>query len=297
MAIVLQSPGEEHSFGESAFAAPAASTAVPDLMDFGFDSAPPPAPASSSAQQPPQPSVHADTAQQAGLGGFADLMAASAQPNLIDADPFAASRPHSSEVEAHPPQQAVLDQPGYQPAQPIQLGLDHAPPRSLHGAFDAASAAANATREANPFGAPPAFPTFPPSGRGPKHELSFNGEPAPEWDPPAAAAAAQLYPDASTAAAPPAASAAASSLALVPAAGQPSAAAPAAAGPSAKQVAKLVSRSGSARAADPTGFVLEDLLAHAVENLRIKNAAKTTLAGRLPTQAPSLMVRRARSVV
>ena len=293
MAIVLQSPGEEHSFGESAFAAPAASTAIPDLMDFGFDSAPPPAPASSSAQQPPQPSVHADTTQQAGLGGFADLMAASAQPNLIDADPFAASRPHSSEVEAHPAQQAVLDQPGSQPAQPIELGLDHAPPRSLHGAFDAASAAANATREDNPFGAPPAFLTFPPAVRGQTHDLSFNGEPAPEWDPPPAAAATQLYPDAPAAAAPPAASAAASSsLALVPAAGQP-----AAAGPSAKQVAKPVSRSGSSRAADPTGFVLEDLLAHAVENLRIKNAAKTTLAGRSPTQAPSLMVRRARSVI
>lgn len=44
---------------------------------------------------------------------------------------------------------------------------------------------------------------------------------------------------------------------------------------------------------DPTGFVLEDLLAHAVENLRLKNAAKTSLAGRPSTQAPSLMVRSA----
>lgn len=266
-------------------------------MDFGFDSALPPATASTA--QPAQPSVTSNASKPAGgaagLGSFADLMAASAQPNLINDDPFAASsRPHSSEPEPQP----TLHQPAPKPVQPLELGFE---PRSLHGAFDAASAASDAAPpEEHPFGAPPAFPTFPPAAAGPPvppamtHELSFNGEPAPEWDLPAAPAAPAVQPQIPVAVAPsdlnaaPAASAASSALALVPSALRPSTAA-AAAGPGV-QAAKPASRAGSARAGGPTGFVLEDLLAHAVESMRIKNAAKTSLAGRPPTQAPSLIV-------
>ncbi|CAL8468807.1 g8348 [Coccomyxa elongata] len=300
-----QSPDEDHSFGESAFAAPpTTSGAVPDLMDFDWD---PPAPAPASSSQQVQPTHMAGAPQQAGgpagLGGFAELMAGSSQPSIMDSDPFAASQLHSSQaasLQAHP-SQPPTSQPG---------GLEPGVPRSLTGAFDAASAPTSALQVENPFGAPPAFPApvaASAGANGAARDLSFDSEPAPNWDmpaggaaPPVAAAAAfpPSPPVSPSSAAPPAnagmvsvplpaaSAAAVPSLKLVPAARQlgPTAALVAAGRQLSAQKAK-----GSAKVGDPTGFVLEDLLAHAVENLRLKNAAKTSLAGRPPTQAPSLL--------
>ena len=224
----------------------------------------------------------------------------------MDNDPFAASRLHSSQAasaQAQPPQPSTSHtvQPG---------GLEPGVPRSLTSAFDAASAPTSALQAENPFGAPPAFPATVSGGvTAAARDLSFDSEPAPNWDMPAGGAAphvaaAAAFPptlhvtessavspvNASMASAPlPTASAAAvPSLALVPVARQSGAAA---GRQSSAQVAKAASRAGSAKVGDPTGFVLEDLLAHAVENLRLKNAAKTSLAGRPSTQAPSLLVR------
>ena len=47
------------------------------------------------------------------------------------------------------------------------------------------------------------------------------------------------------------------------------------------------SRRGSS---DPSGYVMEDLLAHAVDNMRIKNVSKTQLARRAEQPKPSLLV-------
>ena len=44
-------------------------------------------------------------------------------------------------------------------------------------------------------------------------------------------------------------------------------------------------------ASDPSGYVMEDLLAHAVDNMRIKNVDRTQLARRAEQPAPSLLVR------
>lgn len=233
------------------------------------------------------------------------MMTASAQLNLLDADPFAADRAHSSETETLPAQQQAAFQ---QPApHPPQSGLSSGLRRSLHGAFDAASAPVGTPAHDSPFGEPPAFPAPAAAAASPQcgKELSFDGEPVPDWDLPAGMAGAAmpaarpqlaLVPVRQPGAARPGTNTAA---AVSPFA-QVAAAAAAQAGPSAtaaaagtrpgKQPSRTESRAASAKAADPTGFVLEDLLAHAVENLRIKNAAKTTLAGRPPTQAPSLMV-------
>ena len=41
---------------------------------------------------------------------------------------------------------------------------------------------------------------------------------------------------------------------------------------------------------DPSGYVMEDLLAHAVDNMRIKNVSKTQLARRAEQPKPSLLV-------
>ena len=43
-------------------------------------------------------------------------------------------------------------------------------------------------------------------------------------------------------------------------------------------------------ASDPSGYVMEDLLAHAVDNMRIKNVDRTQLARRAEQPAPSLLV-------
>ena len=43
-------------------------------------------------------------------------------------------------------------------------------------------------------------------------------------------------------------------------------------------------------ASDPSGYVMEDLLAHAVDNMRIKNVNRTQLARRAEQPAPSLLV-------
>ena len=44
------------------------------------------------------------------------------------------------------------------------------------------------------------------------------------------------------------------------------------------------------RSSDPSGYVMEDLLAHAVDNMRIKNVSKTQLARRAEQSKPSLLV-------
>ena len=41
---------------------------------------------------------------------------------------------------------------------------------------------------------------------------------------------------------------------------------------------------------DPSGYVMEDLLAHAVDNMRIKNVSQTQLARRPEQPKPSLLV-------
>lgn len=308
-----QSPDEDHSFGESAFAAPPTSSgAIPDLMDFDWD---PPAPAPASSSQQVRPTQSAGAPQQAGgpagLGGFAELLAGSSQPSSMGSDPFAASQLHSSQAASlqAQPLQPPTSQPG---------GLEPGVPRSLTSAFDAASAPTSALQEENPFGAPPAFPAPAAASAGASsaaRDLSFDSEPPPNWDMPAhgaappVAAAAAAFPSSPpvgpSSAAPPvnagmvslplsaAPAVAVPSLAPMPAARQlgPTAAPVAAGRQLSAQKSKPASRAGNAKVGDPTGFVLEDLLAHAVENLRLKNAAKTSLAGRAPTQAPSLMVR------
>lgn len=174
-------------------------------------------------------------------------MAASSQPGIMDNDPFAASQLHSSQgaasLQAQPPRPPT-SQPG---------GLEPGVPRSLTSAFNAASAPTSTLQVENPFGVPPAFPAPAAASTGNNaatRDLSFDSEPAPDWDmpaggagPPVAAAAAfpPMLPVGPSSAAPPvnaaisvplpaASTAAVPSLALVPAGRPGSIAAAAAAG-------------------------------------------------------------------
>lgn len=336
----LQAPNEEHGFGESAELGNGSKRAerVPNMMDFNED-----IPLHNTAQAQPEqqtgpiaacaaapPRSGEVQAKGSMLRGFDELMAASAQPNLMDADPFSASAASGRsnmdilllEPSSYPPQAAhdAKYQSSQQPA-------DHSQPRALHSAFDAAAAVpgfGGSSLLANPphassggFGMPAA-----PSAH-PAHELSFDSDPVPDWGATAQQRTAPSAGNHFSAAVPPLhTNALALSLPAVPGAFPPQPAAgvsaflhshalveqPGMAGgvrgvsqapplqgsrpaavPGQRQPGRALS--GKSHTADPTGFVLEDLLSHAVENMRIKNAGNTKFAARPKQQTPSLMVR------
>ena len=281
-----------------------------------------PAAAALQEQQPQQ--AEPDVAAS-GLGGFEELMAASAQPNLMDANnPFGSSAFATSagHVTASSSSSSFELLSLEQPSQAPNASGTPAVPKQLHGDFAAAASLEPAHTAAAKSGAAPAPPL--PAAAAAAHQLSFGDNPAPAWGVPSAPAPqpgsfsmtdnskhAALHPpmrpmqSATTQE-----HASASSGASVPNQATPSWAQERPAGPglfwathgsgltsttsepgpgfAPKQAGVQRSRTASA---DPGSFVLKDLLSHAVENLRLKNSAGSTLSGGARAPPPSLMVR------
>ncbi len=309
----------------------------------------PAASAGSLLQEAPQPNLAGS-----GMGGFEELMAASARPNLMDANPFGSSAFHSGGHVTASSSSSSFELLSLEPAAPAAAesaspGEGAFEPRALYPDFAAAN---------KPAGAALPHPPAAPVAAG--HQLSFEDDPAPAWGVPSSAApsapaaaapeqasfeelaglrsahldsAAMLGSQRHSAPPPPTmasmhtAAAANTGTALVLAAGAPNQA-PAApawaqerpAGPGsfwathgsgltssasepagayfssagAKQQPSSSSSSmmqrGRTSSADPAGFVLKDLLSHAVENLRIKNNGTSALAGHPRAPPPSLLV-------
>ena len=294
--------------------------------------------AGSLQQEAPQP----DLAGSSGMGGFEELMAASAQPSLMDANPFGSSAFHSAGHVTASSSSSSFELLSLEPASAADStppGNASFAPRSLYAEFGDANKPAGTLASQ-----PPAAPVA-------THQLSFDHDPAPAWGVSSAAAAAvhaqasfeelaglrSAHIDSAAtlgsqrhSALPPAMGSMRSAAApkSVPsqalAAGAPNQAlaAPAwaqerAMGPGSfwathgsglsssasepagahfssagvKQPGSSSMQRSRTASADPAGFVLKDLLSHAVENLRIKNNATSTLAGHQRAPPPSLMVR------
>jgi hypothetical protein len=263
--------------------------------------------------------------KRAGLEGFEELMTASALPNLMDADPFSAAAAPSSSSGMD---LLLPEQPNPALGQQPTAAAAAAQPRSLHGAVDAAAGAPEPRWSATGSGPPPhgstsngfdppvvlGMPPAPSVPHCPAHALSFDSDPVPDWNmparlsaPPSLAGTVVPYSLPAATAAPgpqPGTGTSAFEHSSAPVAlpgniggarvggaagghlGKPTAGQP-------RRRMPAWTGSGKPAAADPTGFVLEDLLSHAVENMHIKNASNTKFARRQQQQQaqPSLMVR------